>query len=148
MQDANQLQTIELLKKLYLRNCDDAVFYRNNSMLMKRILFKVFFERLGAQKATFCNGLKILILDRLNNSEEFSFNHVKSEEPNKLFLNLYRKRVLKECIKREKIALNSYCDLLKINTDQDIIHVLSTHKKEIQSILQEMRIMGVDKYTV
>lgn len=148
MQDANQLQTIERLKKLYIRNCDDAVFYRNNSMLMKRILFKVFFERLGAQKTTFCNGLKILILDRLNNSEEFSFNHVKSEEPNKLFLNLYRKRVLQECIKREKIALSSYCDLLKINTDPDIIDVLSTHKKEIQSILQEMRIMGVDKYTV
>ncbi|WP_188619041.1 hypothetical protein [Christiangramia forsetii] len=114
---------------------------------MKRILFKVFFERLGAQKASYCNGLKILILDRIN-SEEFYFNHVKPEEPNKLFINLYRKSILRECNRREKIALSSYCDLLKINTDQDIKHILVTHKKEIQSILKEMRIMGVDKYSV
>jgi len=149
MRTSNQHSSIDHLKRLYLINCDDAKFYKKNSFFRRRILFKVFFERLALQKESFCAALKILILDRIETDDPYiKLIQNKAKNSNTLFFNIYKKEFLQECKKRETIALNEYNRLLEETHDEKLKNSLEPHLEEIQLILKEMRIMGMDKYLI
>jgi len=145
----NHQTNFELLKELYLLNCEDGEFYKKNLIIRRRILIKVFFERLAAQKDSFCNAIKILILSRIDshNRNAICFD-TQFKDINTLIFKLYKKECLQECKKREMNALKTYNQILEKTEDEVIKTSLAPHVEEIQLTLKEMRVMGLDKYLI
>ena len=149
MSTFNHQTNLEFLKELYLLNCEDGEFYKQNSVIRRRILIKVFFERLAAQKNSFCNAIKILILSRIDSHErDTTCFDIQFKDINTLIFKLYKKECLQECKKREMNALKTYNQILEKTEDEEIKTSLAPHVEEIQLILREMRVMGVDKYLI
>lgn len=148
---------LELLKELYSLNCCDQAFYKNASSFAKRILFQSFFKRLSRQKQSFCTALEILILDEKTEDESRDFfNRSQKSSKNCDSLNCFhyydfkrnKNKIIKECFKKESKALERYNTALKQFEGEEISYLLELHQTQIQRIIREMKVMGVNRFLV
>lgn len=154
MTTTTQNLKLELLKELYTLNCEDQTFYKDASGFAKRVLFQSFFKRLSWQKQSFCSALEILILNEKEQvMNEFS-NHSENNKPSQNNCFYYfdykrnRNKVIKECYKKESLALKIYDRALAQLKDEKISYLLELHRTQIDRIIREMKVMGVNRFLV
>ncbi|SHF57978.1 hypothetical protein SAMN05444483_101660 [Salegentibacter echinorum] len=153
METRTQDMDLQILKKLYFSNCEDAAFYKNSSTFIRRIFFKRFFQRLRNQKQSFKKTLKVLILEKIQEPSEIIDYRIKKNNKSSSCFHYFnyprnKNRVIKECHRKELKALAAYQMAINKLKDKKLKAALEEHLQEIKLVVREMNVMGVIRFFV